>query len=129
MRAGVPPGRIMLLEDEDVLGWCIAFELGRLGYEVVVALTIKAYLETLKTFQPDLIICDQDLPDGNALHSMKALRAVDLQSGCIMITAHSPPTASELKICGIRQCMSKPFEIQQLISHVEEFFQLRTQGL
>lgn len=121
-----PPRRIVILEDEDVLGWCIAFELRRLGYDVLIESTIKACLNSLKTFRPHLIICDQDLPDGNALHSLRALRKVDLKSGCIMITAYSPPTQLELNVCGIRKCMSKPFEIQQLILTVEEFFQIST---
>lgn len=59
------PARILLLEDDDLLGPTLARLLRRRGYGVTLCATIGAANHALVTC-PDIIVCDREVPDGDA---------------------------------------------------------------
>ncbi|WP_176736647.1 response regulator [Oligoflexus tunisiensis] len=109
--------RILLVDDEDLLSWCIETELGSMGFQVRTASSLKMARETLESFEPDLIICDQGLPDGWGTEFVRRLqRPVPV----IMITAFTPPRAEDLYAAGVKRLLRKPFDLDVLIREVEK---------
>lgn len=110
-------GRILLVDDEDLLAWCIDMELCAMGFQVKTANCLKMARETLESFEPDLIICDQGLPDGWGTEFVKRLkRAVPV----IMITAFTPPRSEDLNAMGIQKLLRKPFDLDVLTREVQQ---------
>jgi two-component system OmpR family response regulator len=103
--------RILLVDDEDLLSWCIEMELCAQGYYVRTASSLKMAREMLETFEPDLLICDQGLPDGWGLEFVKRLKR---PIPVIMITAYTPPRAEDLDAVGIKLLLRKPFDLDVL---------------
>lgn len=109
--------RILLVDDEDLLSWCIELELGALGFDVRTANSLKTACEILEHFEPDLIICDQGLPDGWGTEFIKRLKRV---VPVIMITAYTPPRKEVLSAAGIKTLLRKPFDLEVLTDAVKE---------
>ena len=59
--------RIFLIEDDKALAEGISFTLQKEGYETEVYFTCRESRETLDTSQPDLVLLDWNLPDGDGL--------------------------------------------------------------
>jgi DNA-binding response OmpR family regulator len=109
--------RILLVDDEDLLSWCIEMELCAMGFQVRTANSLKQAREVLETFEPDLIICDQGLPDGWGTEFVKRLkRPVPI----IMITAFTPPRSEILDAVGVNKLLRKPFDLEVLTSEVKK---------
>lgn len=108
--------RILLVDDEDLLCWCIEMELGAQGFEVKSASSVQSAHDTLKTFDPDLIICDQGLPDGWGTDLIQSVRPRSIP--VIMMTAFTPPQREELTAAGIGTCLRKPFDLDVLSREV-----------
>lgn len=120
--AGDSKKKILVIEDEDLLRWCIEFQLGSAGYDVRLAVDLKSADDVFQTFRPDLVICDQSLPDGKGLKLLKHWQEIHSAAGVILITAYTPPTLAEMRDGQVRVCLSKPFELNQLTSSVQLFF-------
>lgn len=82
------PGTILLVDDEEglrkLLGRIIRLE----GYTVDEAPTIKAAKDYLQRHQPDIILCDVKLPDGNGVDFIKEVKATQPLSEIILLTAY-----------------------------------------
>jgi DNA-binding response OmpR family regulator len=110
-------GRILLVDDEDLLAWCIEIELCAMGFHVKTASCLKMARETLENFEPDLIICDQGLPDGSGTDFVKRLKR---RVPVIMVTAFTPPKSEELTAVGIQKLLRKPFDLDVLTREVQQ---------
>ena len=114
--------QIFLIEDEEILSWCMEMELKALGFEVKVAQTVKAARELFHTQLPDLLICDQGLPDGRGSDLIKFFRALGPRIPIIIITAFTPPSHLELDAIGAVVCLRKPFDLDFLAAEICQKF-------
>ncbi len=110
--------RIFLVDDEEILSWCIAMELGALGFEVKSARTVQEGRDLLSSCSPDLVICDQGLPDGSGTELVKYFQDRAPQVPVIMITAFTPPARNVLDAIGAHTCLRKPFDLDVLTEEV-----------
>jgi hypothetical protein len=75
--AGPSPGRrILLVEDHADSARAMSRLLRALGFTVSVAARLDEARQLFASEQPDLLICDIALPDGNGLDLMRDFRAV-----------------------------------------------------
>ncbi|MEJ2086202.1 MAG: response regulator [Acidobacteriota bacterium] len=58
---------IQIVEDEKLLRWALAEQLKRAGHEVRAAATLAEASQHLGAHQPDVLLLDISLPDGNGL--------------------------------------------------------------
>jgi len=85
-------GRVLLVEDEDFTRTLVADGLNLLGVQTVSVNSSAAAIEALKTFDPNVVICDLDLgagPSGAAL--LERLAEEQPWLGLIALTAHASP--------------------------------------
>lgn len=79
--------RVLVVEDDSSMRTAYERYLRRLGYTVESARTLAETSRKLSGFNPDAVILDLMLPDGNSLELISGLRAADPDIALVVITA------------------------------------------
>lgn len=111
-------GVILFVEDEDAISEPFSRALEREGFEPVVARTAADALEIAERIEPDLVLLDLTLPDGDGRDVCRALRR-DSDVPIVMLTARG----SELdRVVGLEMgaddYVVKPFSGAEVISRI-----------
>jgi DNA-binding NtrC family response regulator len=116
MTIGLLPRRILIVDDEPLIRWCIAETLGTAGYGITQAQDAASALRVLTDVpEPDVILLDLRLPDSSDLSLLERVRTIAPAAAVIVMTAFGTPeiTAEALKL-GARAVLTKPFDMQDL---------------
>ncbi|HEY6730225.1 MAG TPA: response regulator transcription factor [Solirubrobacterales bacterium] len=118
MPAQAPSGRILVVEDEESISQPFAEALRRANFEAVVTATAAGALELADSEQPDLVMLDLVLPDGDGRDVCRELRRRS-DVPIMMLTARG----TELdKIVGLElgadDYVVKPFSAAEVISRI-----------
>ncbi len=109
--------RILVVDDEPTVREVVASYLQRDGYEVRELDRGDTVLETIRTFQPDLVILDIMLP---GVSGMDVLRQLDhARTPVILLTAkvEEPDRILGLEL-GADDYVTKPFSPRELVARV-----------
>ncbi|MBQ4278622.1 MAG: sigma-54-dependent Fis family transcriptional regulator [Rikenellaceae bacterium] len=79
--------KILIIDDELQLRRLLARIIGLEGYEVAEAQDCAAGLRLLRTFDPDVVLCDVKLPDGNGVELVRRIKAAVPAVEVILLTA------------------------------------------
>ncbi len=113
--------RILVVDDERSMRELLAIVLRREGYEVLLADSGRAAIETLERESIDLLISDIKMPDLSGVEVLRAAKRIDQDTLGIMITAFaSTDTAVEAMRLGACDYLSKPFDVDLLKMKVRE---------
>ena len=106
--------RVLLVEDHPDLGAVMAEFLRQQGLDVQVARTGREALELAPVFEPQLVLCDLNLPDIKGTEVTRALRSRAETRGAYIVIL-SAKTADELRACnrdagkvGVDEFIAKP---------------------
>lgn len=113
--------RLLLVEDEDHLGFTLQFNLQEEGYHVDWAAHLQQAQAFLAQSEPyDLILLDVMLPDGNGLDWCKHLRQQQNHTPILFLTAKSSPEdiVSGLEL-GADDYVTKPFALAELLARIK----------
>lgn len=106
--------RIMILEDEGVLGENIAEYFRGFGHEVALSCTVRDALDLLRRFPADIVVLDLDLAGGGAERVMAELLRVGIGAQrWVLITSRS----AELREVALEvadRLLDKPFSLDSL---------------
>jgi two-component system, cell cycle sensor histidine kinase and response regulator CckA len=120
-----PQCRILVMEDEEMIGKVVRITLERSGHEVELAVNgetaVKKYENALKegrTF--DLVILDLFTPEGmGGLKTMEALLQIDRGVQAVAMSGYAnDPVIQDHKKHGFISALIKPFKTQDLIQLV-----------
>ncbi|MBU6451182.1 MAG: PAS domain S-box protein [Cyanobacteria bacterium REEB67] len=111
---------ILVLEDSDSIALILKALLVKNGYSVMRAATIAGAREMLLTIEPDVILADVNLPDGNGVDFIQALRqtrnaAHGTLTPVIMLSG-SEPEQKKLDDCQSIDWIRKPFDSFELVA-------------
>jgi len=110
---------ILLVEDDPDIMLANREALEMEGYRVLTADTLSAGREAMENENPDLIVLDITLPDGNGLEYCREIRGI---SG-VRILFLSALNTREDSVAGIRaggdDYLPKPYLIDELLARVE----------
>jgi CheY-like chemotaxis protein len=110
-------GRILFVDDEDMLATVCGSMLEHLGYQVTVK---TSSIEALESFRSDpeaydLVITDQSMPNMSGAELSRELLQIRPDIPIILCTGHSRKlTIEDAQRLGIRKYLNKPFEKRQL---------------
>jgi len=114
-------GKILFMDDEEMLRSVVSQMLEIAGYEVTVAGTgeeaIELYKETLEAGSSfDAVILDLTIPGGmGGKEAVKELISIDPQVRAIVASGYSnDPVLAEFKKFGFKGAMVKPFDTEKL---------------
>ncbi len=115
--------KLLLLEDDQILSETLQHFLSREGYDVDVALSEEEAEELTYAQRYDLYLFDINLPGGNGLDFLKALRHAEDKTPTIFITAltdmHSMAQGFELDALDY---IKKPFDPEELLIRLRAKF-------
>ena len=123
--AAVPP-RVLVVDDEPVVQDVLAGILGRTGYQVSAAGTVAEGSRQIGEEQPDLVILDVMLPDGNGLDLLRRIKGAHSELPVIMMTAYgSVDDAVQAMKEGAFHYLTKPFANEEVVLLVEKALDAR----
>ena len=113
---------VLIIEDDKITGEMLKAVLSEDGYEVLLASSIGVGAKILERENPDIIILDRMLPDGDGLQLCAGLKQDPLyKSMPIILLSNKSKTAD--KVVGIKlgadDYMTKPFAIEELKARME----------
>lgn len=109
---------ILIVEDEIGLGKSLNNYLSLEGFIVEVAQTLRKARESVEE-EPDLIVLDWTLPDGNGIELLRELRKKEVLTPVIMLTAKSELIDKVLGLeLGANDYLTKPFEPRELLARI-----------
>lgn len=118
--------KILLVEDEKGLSDSISTYLKQEGYLCEVVIDFKSADEKIELYQYDCILIDINLPDGNGLNLVKALKRLKAKAGIIIISArNSVDDKIEGLDLGADDYLSKPFSLAELNSRIKSVLRRR----
>lgn len=118
--------RVLVVEDQLPLARVYMEFLARAGYPASVAETGAEALEAIRRDLPDLILLDLQLPDMHGLDVLRQVRAEQLPSVAVVITANgSVNTAVEAMQAGAYDFVVKPFNAERLAATVRNALERR----
>ena len=106
--------KILVIEDDEGLNRGISFALEQEGYMVVSARTMQEGNALYKKEQPDAVILDLNLPDGDGLEFCKRIRHFSelREPAILMLTARDMETDEIMGLSsGADDYMVKPFSV------------------
>ncbi len=111
--------KVLLLEDDRNLSLTLGVALKRLGLEVKSASTLKKAREILEGFEPDLVLLDRMVPDGDGLDLCVELRAEARPVAILMLSA-AAETRERVKGLneGADDYLAKPFAWEELEARI-----------
>jgi DNA-binding response OmpR family regulator len=116
--------KILIVEDEQNIGKTLSDHLTSEGYTIVWAQSLQEAKDNLDS-DVEMIILDWMLPDGQGIDFLKALRADNILTPVIMLTARVELIDKIVGLeTGANDYMTKPFEIRELTARIR--VQLRT---
>ena len=99
-------GRILVVDDEQLICELLRDFLTDEGYEVVTALTGAEALEAVPTFQPEVILVDMLMPGLSGRNVLDALRRAGVDVPVILISGDSRVEGD-----GFFGVITKPFDL------------------
>jgi two-component system, OmpR family, response regulator RegX3 len=111
-------GRVLLVEDESSIADPFAQALARNGFEPIVAGTVADALRLAGEIEPDVVLLDLTLPDGDGRDVCRELRRTS-DVPIIMLTARGTVTDRVVGLeLGADDYVVKPFAVGEVISRI-----------
>jgi DNA-binding response OmpR family regulator len=119
--------KVLALEDNKELARSIRDFLSLAGYICELAGTVKEAKNKLLTFSYDCILLDIMLPDGNGLDLLEFIKAENIQSGVLIISAKE---ALDDKVKGLEggadDYLTKPFHLSELHARIRAIYRRKS---
>jgi two-component system, OmpR family, response regulator RegX3 len=113
-----PSGRILVVEDEESISQPFAEALRRAGFEPLVTRTAAEALELAEEAEPDLVMLDLSLPDGDGRDVCRELRRRS-NVPIVMLTARGTEMDRIVGLeLGADDYVVKPFSAREVISRI-----------
>ena len=118
---------VLLVEDDPSIATMMSRYLEATGFRAVVAASIEAAHEMVRTEQPDVVVTDIFLVDGEGFSLIEALRSADPDLPIIAISggrADFDVLAQAAKV-GANATIEKPFSPAYLVDTIDRCLEAR----
>jgi DNA-binding NtrC family response regulator len=119
-------GRILVVDDEEVIATTLEEFLHSEGYEVGVAADAASALELVNTLEPDVALCDVQLPGADGLELLDRLLQIRPETMVLMITAYATvENAVAAFRRGAQDYLMKPVIFDELLAKIDHLMRFR----
>jgi DNA-binding response OmpR family regulator len=120
---------ILIVDDDAELASMLVDLLAREGWSTHTVLTAGDGERALRERQPDLVLLDAMLPDGNGFDLARRWRAQHPALAIVMLTARGDPMDRVLGLeIGADDYLPRPFEPRELVARVRALLRRTTPG-
>jgi len=117
---------ILIVDDDSAIRFGVREYLSAVGHRVTEADSCASAHEAFRAGQPDLVLVDYVLPDGNAINLLKVLRALDKDVPVIVLTGHgSIDLAVQAIKEGAEYFLTKPLDMSSIQVVIERALEHR----
>ncbi len=121
--------RVLVADDNPGVLETLKLTLGEKHYEVLTASSVAQALAALRAHAIDLVVLDYCLPDGPGSDVLQVIRRELPSLPVIVTTGYGSETlCSRLFRLGIRDYLSKPFKMDELLATVRELLNAPSGG-
>jgi len=107
--------RILIVDDDELIGSMLSRSLKSGGYEVRVETRSDGIIGKIKTWFPDIVILDNNLPGQSGLEILRELVEQKIATQVVMLTADdTAETAVKAMKLGAADYFTKPFNIEEV---------------
>lgn len=118
-------GRILVIDDEEYIGWIIKKTFETTDNEVCLVYNGKDGLDQFNKQNFDIVFLDLRLPDMDGMEILEHMKKLKPSAAIVIITAHgSIDTAIESMKKGAFDYITKPFDVDELILQAEKAMEL-----
>ena len=115
--------KILIIEDDEGLNRGLSFALSQEGYEVAAAASAGDGLGLFERENPDGVILDLNLPDGDGIDVCRKIREIS-EAPVLMLTARDMEVDEIMGLkSGADDYMTKPFSVAVLKARLENLLQ------
>lgn len=119
-------GRVLIVDDEEVIASTLREFLQSEGYEVATAMDMPTALGLIETFEPDIALCDIQLPGADGLTLLHRSLQVRPETLFIMITAYATvENAVAAFQRGAHDYLMKPVMFEELLAKIDRLMKYR----
>jgi DNA-binding NtrC family response regulator len=116
---GTRHGRVLLIEDDPVLGGALRQRLTLEGFEVVLTADCASALAALRRQRPDFVLSDIRLPDGSGESLYRRALPLLANTPIVFATAFADlPQAVRLVRAGADDYLTKPIDVEALVDRI-----------
>lgn len=121
-------GKVLVVDDDDAIRLVIHEALTREGHQVETAASVAEQKAIISRFEPDVLVTDVILPDGNGLDLVPDILAQRPDLPIIVLSAQNTlATAVRATEQGAFEYLPKPFDLDELCQAVRDG--LRRRGI
>ncbi len=114
-------GKVLVVDDDDAIRLVIHEALTRDGHQVETAASVAEQAAILERFEPDVLVTDVILPDGNGLDLVPDILAKRPDLPIIVLSAQNTlATAVRATEQGAFEYLPKPFDLDELCQAVRD---------
>jgi two-component system OmpR family response regulator len=119
--------RVLLVEDDHALSSALADFLRNRNFVVEIAASLEAARLALPLAQWGVVLLDLQLPDGDGMSLMPAIRRISAQASVIILTARDQITDRISGLdAGADDYLVKPFDSEELLARLRAVERRRT---
>jgi len=109
------PGRMLVVDDENLIRWSIKKEFEKRGFEVRTAHNAATGLRLFLDDEPDITLLDIKLPDKNGIDVLKEMKKINRDALIILITSFGGVESAVTAIKeGAYDYIEKPFQFKRM---------------
>ena len=116
---------ILVIDDEMAIRRFLRISLIAEGHQVSEAVGVNDGLEQYRHLNPDLVILDLGLPDGDGIQMLQAIREHHQHPVLVLSARDSEQEKVRLLDAGANDYMSKPFGIQEMMARIRVLLRQR----
>lgn len=113
-----PPIRVLVVDDEPQIRRALSINLRARGYEVDLAETGEAALETAARHHPDVVVLDLGLPGIGGVEVIEGLRGWSKVPIIVLSVRESEPAKVAALDAGADDYVTKPFGMDELLARL-----------
>lgn len=114
---------ILVVDDQLGVRALLSMALKAKGFLVETATNGQEGIDKIKEKKTDLVIMDVKMPVKDGVEALYEMKELDPNTHIIMMTAFGEThTVEKIKKGGANKLVAKPFDIEELINYVCDFF-------
>ncbi len=122
----VSRGRILIVDDEDVINQTLREFLESEKFEVATAVDLPSALAQVAAFEPDVVLCDVQLPGADGITVLNRALRIRPETLFVMITAYATvENAVAAFQRGAQDYLMKPVLFDDLLAKLDRLMSLR----
>lgn len=119
---------VLIIDDDKAIGKMLSELVKETGHDARCVFNLQDGLQEVVLQQYDVVFLDVQLPDGNGLRALPAIRKERSSPEVIIITGRGDPDGAELAIkSGAWDYVQKPFAAQQAVLALKRVLEFREQ--